>query len=191
MRYPNNLKSLREERGWTLDRAANEMGMSRGGYIKIERGENRLTSTTIANAARAFGVTEVGVRALSAPTVPVVGYVGAGAEAHMFSDGQGPFDEAGAPAGATDATVAVEVRGTSLGQSFDGWYVYYDEVRNPPTSDLIGSLCVVGLADGRVLVKTLKVGQLPNRFTLISNAEQPVYDAEITWAARVRQMTPK
>jgi transcriptional regulator with XRE-family HTH domain len=58
MKYPNNIKALKKAKGWTIDQAAAAMGMSRGGYIKVERGENRLTSTSIANAARAFGVSE-------------------------------------------------------------------------------------------------------------------------------------
>ena len=58
MKYPNNIKALKRAKVWTIDQAAAAMGMSRGGYIKVERGENRLTSTSIANAARAFGVSE-------------------------------------------------------------------------------------------------------------------------------------
>lgn len=58
MRYANNIKVLQNAKGWTIDRAAAAMGMSRGGYLKIQRGENRLTSTTIELAAKAFGVSE-------------------------------------------------------------------------------------------------------------------------------------
>lgn len=124
--------------------------------------------------------------------VPLVGYVGAGAETHRFAEGQGPFDMVPAPDGATENTVAVEVRGTSLGQAFDGWYVFYDQIFDPPTTGLLGRLCVVGLADGRVLVKTLRSGHLPGRHTLESNVgEPPIYDVEILWAAMVRHMTPK
>jgi transcriptional regulator with XRE-family HTH domain len=52
----SSLKALRELRGWTHDDAADAMGISRGGYIKLERGERRLNERTIAIAARAFGV---------------------------------------------------------------------------------------------------------------------------------------
>jgi transcriptional regulator with XRE-family HTH domain len=58
MRYRNNIRALQNARALTIDQAAAAMGMSRGGYLKIQRGENRLTSTTIALAARAFGVAE-------------------------------------------------------------------------------------------------------------------------------------
>ena len=78
MRYANNLKALQAARGLTIDQAATAMGMSRGGYLKIQRGENRLTSTTIARAAKAFGVTEsdvvsdAGARGEATPESPVV-----------------------------------------------------------------------------------------------------------------------
>ena len=123
--------------------------------------------------------------------VPLVGYVGAGADAILFADGHMPSEFVDAPDGATANTVAVEVQGTSLGELFDRWLVYYDAIRAPVTSDLLNRLCVVGLADGRVLVKKLVKGQLADRYTLKSNTEPPIYDAVVVWAARVKQMTPR
>jgi transcriptional regulator with XRE-family HTH domain len=188
----NNLKRLRKAAGKTQVQVAEAMGLSKGGYVKIEDGDRRLTADYISRAARALGVREAEIIQDTAFPVPVVGYVGAGAETHPLAEGQGPFDMVAAPDGATENTVAVEVRGVSLGPAFDGWYVYYDEVRDPPTTSLLGRLCVVGLADGRVLVKILRRGQLKGRYTLESNVgELPIYDAEVSWAARVRHMTPK
>jgi phage repressor protein C with HTH and peptisase S24 domain len=126
----------------------------------------------------------------AARMVPVAGYVGAGAEA-FFESGQGPFDYVEAPDGATEDTVAVEIRGTSLGELFDRWIIFYDERREPVTSDLIGRLCVIGLDDGRVVVKKLKRGQRKDRYDLLSNTEPPIYDVNIIWAARVKHMVPK
>lgn len=124
-------------------------------------------------------------------TVPLVGYVGAGAEAHLFAEGQGPFEDVSAPEDATDDTVAVEIRGDSLGSFFDRWLVYYDDVRRPVTSDLLGKLCVVGLADGRTLIKKIIRGQRRGLFTLNSQFEPPIYDAIVEWAARVKRMEPR
>lgn len=50
------LKRLREQRGWTLDEAADALGLSRGGYIKIERGERGLRPEVAERAARIYGV---------------------------------------------------------------------------------------------------------------------------------------
>lgn len=124
-------------------------------------------------------------------SVPVVGYVGAGALAVMFSEGQGPFDMVPAPDGSTKHTVAAEIRGESLGPLFDQWLVFYDDVRSPVTPDLIGQLCVVGLADGRVLVKRLQRSAGTDLYHLISNAEGPMLDQAVEWAAKVKTMSPR
>lgn len=126
-----------------------------------------------------------------AATVPVVGYVQAGAEAVLFAEGQGPFDFVPAPKGSTEKTVAVQVRGESLGPFFSEWLVYYDDVRSPITSDLLNELCVVGLPDGRILVKKVQASREPNLFHLMSQTEGPLLDQEIVWAAKVKTMSPR
>jgi transcriptional regulator with XRE-family HTH domain len=122
---------------------------------------------------------------------PLVGYVGAGAEAHLFDHGQGPFDMVDAPDGSTDATVAVEIRGESMGSFFDKWLVFYDDVRDPPSPDMIGKICVVGLPDGRVLIKKLARSREKGLYVLHSQFEPPIYDVAILWAAKVKNMVPR
>src|SRR5262249_48594399 len=65
--------------------------------------------------------------------VNVVGYVGAGAEAHIYDVPPGDLDEVEAPLGSNEATVAVEIRGNSLGPFFNRWLVFYDDIRRPVT----------------------------------------------------------
>jgi hypothetical protein len=120
--------------------------------------------------------------------VPLVGYVAAGAEAHFVAAGE--LGEVEAPDDATGTTVAVEIRGESLGALFDHWLIFYDQVRRPVTADLIGRLCVVGLADGRVLVKKIQRSRTKGLFHLVSNTEGPILDVAIEWAARVKHMAP-
>jgi hypothetical protein len=122
--------------------------------------------------------------------VRVVGYVGAGAEAHYYAVSQGHLDEVPAPEGTTESTVAVEIRGDSLGPLFDHWLVFYDDVRSPVTTDLIGRLCVVGLPDDRILVKTIRRNRR-GLYDLMSNFEDPIRDQEISWAAKVKNMVPR
>jgi transcriptional regulator with XRE-family HTH domain len=52
----NRLKNLRELRGWTAEEAANHFGLSRSGYVKLERGERRLSDTHISTATKVYGV---------------------------------------------------------------------------------------------------------------------------------------
>lgn len=120
--------------------------------------------------------------------VKIKGYVGASSEAHFYALADEDFEEAIAPEGATERTVAVEIKGTSLGTFFNSWLVFYDDVRSPVTEDLYGRVCVVGLADDRVLVKRL-VRTAKGTFTLKSNSsEADIEDVQIEWAARVTEM---
>lgn len=160
-----------------------------------ERGRTEPTRDDVQRVAGALNLDvaelEQGGSILPRRTVPLVGFVSAGAQAVLFGQGQGPFDEVDAPEGANESTVAVEIRGDSLGPLFNEWLVYYDDVRRPVTTDLIGRLCVVGLPDERILVKKLQRSRSEGLFHLLSQTEDPILDAEVDWAARVRQMTPR
>jgi hypothetical protein len=78
-----------------------------------------------------------------------------------------------------------------LGPLFSEWLVYYDDVRSPITSDLFGKLCVVGLPDGRILVKQVKPSKLDGAYHLMSQTEGPLLDQEVLWAAKVKNMSPR
>lgn len=125
--------------------------------------------------------------------VPLAGYVGAGAQAVMFQEGQGPFDMVDAPEGVTPGPgmVAVEVRGDSMyPQIENGWLIFYNSRRDAPTEDLIGKLCVVGTSEGQVYVKKLERGP-DGTFTLLSVNAPPILGARIEWAARVSYIEPR
>jgi transcriptional regulator with XRE-family HTH domain len=121
-------------------------------------------------------------------TVKLIGYVSAGATAHYDITDLGYVR---APADSTPNTVAMEIRGDSMGPLFKQWLVYYDEVRSPVTPDMIGRMCVVGLPDGRILVKTIESSRTPGLFHMLSNTESPLLDVEIAWAAKVKSMVPR
>lgn len=186
----HKLKEARKAAGLSLEALAAEVGLSTSQLSRFESGTRDPRDVELARIAQVTGVDVMDLMD-SAKTVPLVGYVGAGAETHLFAEGQGPFDQVDAPEGASETTVAVEIRGESLGALFDQWLIFYDKVERPVTSDMIGRLCVVGLTDGRILVKKIRYGQLTGHYNLISNTEAPIYDVEIAWAARVKQMTPR
>lgn len=163
-----------------------------------ERGRTEPTRDDVQRVATALGVGPAQLEfddpaaGDAEPTVPVVGYVGAGSVAHYYASGQGELDRVPAPKNAKAETVAAEVRGVSLGPVLDGWLVYWDEVRNPVTPDLIGKLCVVGLPNDQVLVKEIQSAGSAGRFHLISNSnEAPIFDQEVLWAAKVTGILPR
>jgi transcriptional regulator with XRE-family HTH domain len=124
-------------------------------------------------------------------TVPIVGKVGAAAEAHYHADAGGFLGLAKRPRGGNERTVAVEVDGDSLGAGIDGWIVYYDNRREPPTDDMIGKLCVVCLDSGQVFVKMLYNAKAEGHFDLFPVAiGKPLLNQSIEWAARVISMMP-
>src|SRR5581483_8152434 len=119
-----------------------------------------------------------------------VGYVGAGSQAHFYAVEPGELDRVEGPRDSTDSTVAVEIRGDSLGSLFNRWLIFYDDRREPITHDLLGRLCVLGLEDNRVLVKQVKRSAAAGRYDLFSVREPPLRDVAVAWAAAVRSMAP-
>ena len=188
-------EGLKEKRK-TRSGLAKALGRSPSAVTDLLNGSRRLRAEEIAIVAEYLGVEPprlVGGGRARHPTgrVPLVGHVGAGAVAHFYAEGQGPFDDVDAPIGAKPNTVAVQIRGHSLGALFDNWLVFYDDIRDPPDESLIGRMCVCGLTDGRVLIKALKKSPQTGLWNLLSNTEPPIYDVGLDWAAPVREMRPK
>lgn len=125
------------------------------------------------------------------PTVPLLGYVRAGASAVYLPLHDSELDRVPAPPGSNDRTRALEVRGDSLGALFDRWIVFFDDEQRPISPDLINRLCVVALIDGRVLVKKIVQRNGSGGYDLLSNTEEPIKNALIKWAARVKHMAPR
>ena len=199
------LAIARREAGFqTATAAAEALGVREPTYLGHENGSRGFKRDSADNYARRFGVSlewlltgkgpkQRQLRPLDTESdrqVNLVGYVGAGAATYFFAE-DAPLDEVSAPIGSTDATVAVEIRGDSLGSFFDRWLVFYDDVRRPITTDLLNKLCVVGLADGRILIKKIQRSKAKGLFHLLSQTEDPILDVEIDWAAKVKNMVPR
>jgi transcriptional regulator with XRE-family HTH domain len=148
------------------------------------------------NLARQYGVVIGDGATLAGNAEPVlssriVGYVGAGSRAHYYDGAQGPFGEVEMPPGGTPDMVAVIVNGDSMiGFALDGSTLYYRDRRDPPTPDLIGRACVVGLPDGSVLVKYLRQGRAGGLWDLYSLNGETLPDQHVLWAAKVEFIRP-
>lgn len=188
-RYLDWIKSgLGRGTGRTQQGLGDALGITQPNVSKLLKGERGLDVSEVAKVARYIGKPPP-----AEIVVPIVGYVQAGGEMILRDAEQGWLGEAPLPPhGDPVHTVAVEVRGASMaGRIADGDIVYYDDRRDPPTESLLGRLCVVGLADGRAMVKRLIRGSKPGLFHLLSAAEDPIQDAEVSWAARVIWIQPK
>jgi transcriptional regulator with XRE-family HTH domain len=122
--------------------------------------------------------------------VPIVGFVRAGADEVIYENGQGPFGMAPSPPNATESTVAVVVRGGSMaGRADEGDLVYYDRRELTPTDDMIGRLCIIGLLDGRVVIK--KLLRTDGTWVLHSTTADPIVVDAVAWAAPVAWIKPR
>lgn len=190
----DRVRDARLARGWSQRELAKRAGVTGQSIQQIEAGSVRRPQN-IVEIAEALGTTPdfllQGIGA-GGETVPVVGIARAGSEQVDYREGQGELGTVEAPAMSTDRTVALEVQGDSMGGRIeDGDLVFYDDRREPVTSDLFGRLCVVGCSDGRVLVKRIKGGSRPGFFHLLSYNADPEFDVKVDWAARVTSIRPK
>ena len=186
----NRLAELRQKKNWTQDQAASAFGLSKSGYVKLERGERRLSDGYIQIAAKVYGVTPAEILG-GAHEIPLVGHIGAGQEIHAEFD-DAPFDHVEAPPGVSPkTTVAVEVRGDSMYPLLDEHDLVYYSRRDEAPERMVGRLCVVRLADGRTFVKRLRRGTAPGLYMLESLNGPPIEDVEIEWVARIDWMKPR
>lgn len=120
--------------------------------------------------------------------IPVVGYVGAGAEIFSIDDHEkgGGIDEVEVPIpGMSLSSVAVRVRGDSMQPVYrPGDLIFYDSTDNGDLLHLIGKDCIVRLTDGRTFLKELHVTD--GNFWLHSYNATPMMGVNIDWAAKVK-----
>lgn len=188
--FPNRLREVREARGLTLEQVAERINSTAATVSRRESGSRQLKWADLVLMAGALDVTPVDLVGDKTELIPIVGYVGAGAQIFPFDDhakGQG-IDEAPCPARLDPrTTVAVRVRGDSMPPIGDGWLIFYSRAPEPDTAAVIGKLCVVKIAgDGPTLLKRVRRGPTPGRFNLESSNAPLIEDVALDWAAPAR-----
>jgi hypothetical protein len=121
--------------------------------------------------------------------IPVVGYIGAGVEAHYYDLSQ-YLDELERPRLLKDPTNVLEIRDRGLGSLLDRWLVFFDEMRHLVTPDVFGCFCVVATADGQIVVRRLQPGRSPQRYDLLSEFGTNSRDVAVSWVAKVTAVVP-
>lgn len=130
-------------------------------------------------------------------TVPVVGFVGAGAEVTPIDDhaqGAGLYEVEVPFAVRSQHIVGVEVKGDSMYPLIrEGDVLLYSREYYGMNAGCLNRLCVVGLTDGRVFVKFLHKGSKQGHYTLasINNSTPPMEDVPVAWCGRVESIVYK
>jgi hypothetical protein len=198
MREPfERLRWIRIHRGFSgATDAARRYGWNENTYRSHENGVRAISKKAGDNYARTYkvpyGWLMMGEGSPGVPmTAKLVGYVGDRTGITFHDAAKQSLDEVPLPPGGSETTKAVEVRGNAMaGVALDGWLVFYDDIKRFPDDSLLGKLCVVGLADASVLIKTLQKGRVAQRFDLWSMNEQPLMDQEVIWASPVTWIKP-
>ncbi|RKQ68974.1 phage repressor protein C with HTH and peptisase S24 domain [Litorimonas taeanensis] len=130
---------------------------------------------------------------MAAPTpqpnqIPIMGYVGAGAEIHPINDyAKGDYEDSIiAPFNVPENAAALLIKGDSMYPEMDdGDILVYSPHAPFELENCLGRRCVIHTADGQILVKRLKRGSRKGLFNLHSANAPLMENIEITWAGRV------
>jgi len=174
----NWLKRAIDETDVTQTELARRTGLTPGKVSLIISGKRQLKD------GEAFKVSE----ALNYPLpnenriIPVMGYVGAGAEVIPVS-GNDALHEVDMGYPIPPGLIGVIVRGDSMFPIFeDGDLVAYRGEELTPEQAIGQEACVVQLADGRILIKKVRMGSQPGLFTLSSSNAPDIEDVPLEWA---------
>lgn len=192
--------AIRVGLGLNQAKFAGLVGVSQPTVARWENEEDMPGEQNLGKIARLGGISASQLRygtALSHgnPRTPVVGYVGAGEAVIPIDDhekGQG-LEMVKTPPGieGTDI-VALRVRGNSMRPALrDGWLIFYRKEQDGVPEDCLNQVCVVALADGRLMVKELRRGSSRGLYDLHAwNAtSEPLEDQKVDWAAKVLSFT--
>lgn len=154
--------------------------------------DNPLQSPKAANLAKLANVLKTTPEWLleergdeTAPGVPIMGVVGAGAHYKPYED-QGNLDFAERPPGGSEAYGAARVKGHSQHPVYrDGELIFFTEFRDD-VDNFIGDDVIAELADGQMLLKTLGRASSPGQYSLLSHNAPEIADAKVLRVAAVR-----
>lgn len=184
------IKEILKSRNMTGRDFADAMDIDAGQASRFINGKRRANTEFLTSAARVLGVTVSDL--FERLQVPIVGYVGAGAEVYAYDDhekGAG-LDYIDAPPGCPANAIAVKVRGDSMYPVYpEGDILVYDGQQRH-IQELYGKRCIIGMPDGRRFVKTVEQGSSDVTVTLSSFNAPPMKDVVIEWAARILWTRP-
>jgi phage repressor protein C with HTH and peptisase S24 domain len=183
----NNLKRAMTKRGAKPTTLSLAVGTNRTLVKDLLEKSRDIQIGTLTKLAGALDVPLADL--LSAPRVPIVGYIGAGGSI-VFED-IGNEETVLRPPGISGTLIALVVRGDSMLPKYkDGDIIYIQRTHDGVLPEYVGEDCAVRLASGETFIKQLIAGNEPGRFTLLSLNAPPMENVEVEWATLVRFVMP-
>ena len=183
----NNLKRAMTKRGAKPTTLSLAVGTNRTLVKDLLEKSRDIQIGTLTKLAGALDVPLADL--LSAPRVPIVGYIGAGGSI-VFED-IGNEETVLRPPGISGTLIALVVRGDSMLPKYkDGDIIYIQRTHDGVLPEYVGEDCAVRLKTGETFIKQLIAGSEKGRFTLLSLNAPPLENVEVEWATLVRFVMP-
>jgi transcriptional regulator with XRE-family HTH domain len=208
----NEIKSARRALKLTQAELAEGIGVDQGTVSRWERGAEptldniRAITEFVARHGKVvrsirqivWGVGQ-SFRQYPVESVPVIGTVDAhgvvqitagpttykkGRRADRGEYAKAPQVEAPSVTGYMDY-LALVMRENSVSGLLTGWTLYFDPGFLPDLQTSTGSLCVVGMVDGAILVRRVAQGSQKSRYHLLGSNTDPIFDVRLQWVTPI------
>lgn len=194
MSWHLRLQDTFNQTGWSKAELHRRAEVSYDNVVKYLSGKvDQPRGDTLARLANALNIDPIWLETGIDPSeqtkmVKLAGYIGAGQAVEAIDTGG--QEDVEAPASSPMSTVAARVKGESMLPLLrDGWTIYWS--RHLPPSEMLNRLAVCQLADGRILVKTIRNGSAPGFYTLTSFNAEDIEDVVVDWAAPIDWIKPR
>ncbi len=196
---------------WFKDKFT-DLGLSQAGFAKmlemdpsnlslLLHGKRRMRVAQASEIARLLGVPISDVirnagglnaklgRNARIRTLPLVGWADVKGVVTLDWTARESFVDFDADLPPTTAAIQWRTAGTA-GELWDGWTLAILPPRGPDEKAMLDHYCVVAIRGGETLLRRVRRGYKPGRYTLAGAAGQTVQDADIMWFSPVLLIRP-
>lgn len=189
----NRIREVRKAKGFTLQAVADGTGISTSYLSRLESGEREVDLSHVRAIAATLGVSAGELVDAPTTTVPIMGYVGAGAVIEPEFEQTPPegLDDVQISFPVPDGVIGFRVRGDSMLPRFrdrDVLLVFAEQ--RLETRAYLGEEVIVRTGDGRRFVKTLLRGPEPGTFNLESHNARTIESVRLAWVGEIYAIVP-